>query len=143
VGALNAAGYTTPPTYEVVEFERLGVPRCRVIVTVPPHPDHTNWFNLSFVYWGFRGHESVESAALRVLTHFCDHNPTIVALSPFGLFPAVSPHDLAWLDRMGHLQELLLLAKLLDITQTLTRCLNILFTLQGLRYTTALVIGQS
>jgi hypothetical protein len=38
--ALCAAGYTTPPTYEVSHFERLGVPRCRVIVTGLPHPDH-------------------------------------------------------------------------------------------------------
>jgi hypothetical protein len=63
--ALSAAGYTTPLTYEVAEFERLGVPHCRMIVTVPPHPDHPDWFDLSFVYWGFHGHESVESAALR------------------------------------------------------------------------------
>jgi hypothetical protein len=79
--ALSAAGYTTPPTYEVAEFERLGVPRCRVIATVPPQSDHPDWFDLSFVYWGFCGHESVESAALWVLTDFCDHNPTVVALS--------------------------------------------------------------
>jgi chromosome segregation ATPase len=43
---------------------------------------------------------------------------------------------------MDHLQELLLLAKPLDVTRTLTGCLNVLFTLQGLRYTTASVIGQ-
>jgi hypothetical protein len=139
---LSAAGYTTRPTYEVSEFERLGVPHCRVIVTVLPHPDHADWFDLSFVYWGFRGHESVKSAALRVLTDFCDHNPTVVALSPFGLFPAVSPHDPAWLDHMDHLQELLLLAEPLDVTRMLTRCLNVMFTLQGLRYTTTSVIGQ-
>jgi hypothetical protein len=36
--ALSAAGYLTPPTYEVFEFERYGVPRCRVIVTILPHP---------------------------------------------------------------------------------------------------------
>jgi hypothetical protein len=140
--ALSAAGYTTPPTFEVFELERLGVPRCRVIVTVLPHPDHADWFDLSFVYWGFRGHEPVESAALRVLTDFCDHNPTVVALSPFVLFPAVSPHDLAWLDRMDHLRELLLLAEPLDVTQTLAHCLNVVFTLQWLRYNTAAVIGQ-
>jgi hypothetical protein len=140
--ALNAAGYITPPTYEVSEFERLGVPRCRVIVIVLPHPDHAVWFDLSFVYWGFIPHETVESAALRVLTDFCDHNPTVVALSPFGLFPAVSPHDPVWLDRMDHLRELLLLAELLDVTQTLARCLNVEFTLQGLRYNTAVIIGQ-
>jgi hypothetical protein len=127
--ALSTAGYTTLPTYEVFELERLGVPRCRVIVTVLPHPDHADWFDLSFIYWGFHGHESVESTALRVLTNFCNHNPTVVALSPFGLFPVVSPHDLAWLDRMDHLQELLLLAEPLDVTQTLARCLNVVFTL--------------
>jgi hypothetical protein len=105
--ALNTAGYTTPPTYEVTEFKRLGVPCCMVTVTVPLHPDHPDWFDLSFVYRGFCGHESVKSVALRVLTDFCHHNPTVVALSPFGLFPGVSPHDLAWLDCVDHLQELL------------------------------------
>jgi hypothetical protein len=38
-----------PPTYEVSEFERYGVPRCRVIVIVLPHPDHADWFDLSFI----------------------------------------------------------------------------------------------
>jgi hypothetical protein len=140
--ALSAAGYTTPPTYEVSEFEPSGVPRCKVIVTVQPHPDHTDWFDLSFVYWGFCSHEIVESAALWVLTDFCDHNPTVVALSPFELFPAMSPHDPAWLDCMDHLLELLMLAEPLDDTRTLARCLNVVFTLQGLRYNTAAIIGQ-
>jgi hypothetical protein len=53
--ALSAAGYTTPPVYEVTEFEHPGVPRCRVIITVPPHPDHPDWFDLSSVYWVFVG----------------------------------------------------------------------------------------
>jgi hypothetical protein len=66
----------------------------------------------------------------------------VVALSPFGLFPAVSPHDPVWLDRMDHLRELLFLAEPLDITRTLACCLNVVFTLQGLRYYTAAVIGQ-
>jgi hypothetical protein len=39
-------------------------------------------------------------------------------------------------------QELLLLAEPLDVTRTLTPCLNVVFTLQGLRYNTASVIGQ-
>jgi hypothetical protein len=84
---------TLPPTYEVSDFERLGVPRCRVIVIVLPHPDHADWFYMSFFYWGFITHETVKSAALRVLTDFYDHNPTVVSLPQFGLFPAVSPHD--------------------------------------------------
>jgi hypothetical protein len=112
------------------------------MVTVLPHPDHADWFDLSFVYWGFITHETFESAALRVLTDFCDHNPTVVALSPFGMFPTMSPHDPAWLDRMDHLRELLLLAEPLDITQTLARCLNVVFTLQGMRYSTTAIIGQ-
>jgi hypothetical protein len=140
--ALSATGYTAPPTYDVSDFERLGVPRCMVIVTVQPHPDHADWFDFSFVYQGFITHETVESAALRVLTDFCDHNPTMVALSPFGLFPAVSPHEPTWLDHMDHLRELLLLAEALDVTQTLARYLNIVFTLQGLHYNTAVIIGK-
>jgi hypothetical protein len=113
-----------------------------VTVTMPLHPVHPDWFDLSFVYSGFRGHKYVESAALWVMTNFCVHNLTIVALSPFGSFLAVSPHDPAWLDRVYHLQELLLLVEQLDVMRTLTRCLNVLFTLQGLCYTTASVISH-
>jgi chromosome segregation ATPase len=43
---------------------------------------------------------------------------------------------------MDHLRELLLLAGPLDVTQTLACCLNVVFTLQGLHYNTAAVIGQ-
>jgi predicted nuclease with TOPRIM domain len=43
---------------------------------------------------------------------------------------------------MDHLRELLLLAEPLDVTQMLARCLNVVFTLQGLRYNTAAIIGQ-
>jgi predicted nuclease with TOPRIM domain len=43
---------------------------------------------------------------------------------------------------MDHLWELLLLAEPLDVTRTLARCLNIVFTPQGLCYNTAAVNGQ-
>jgi hypothetical protein len=43
---------------------------------------------------------------------------------------------------MDHLRELLLLAEPLDVTQALARCLNVVFTLQELRYNTAVIIGQ-
>jgi hypothetical protein len=43
---------------------------------------------------------------------------------------------------MDHLQELLLLAEPLDVTQMLAHCLNVIFTLQGLRYNTAAIIRQ-
>jgi hypothetical protein len=53
----------------------------------------------------------------------------------------MSPHDLAWLDCMDHLRDLLLLAEPLDVNQTLAHCLNVIFTLQGLHYNTAAIIG--
>jgi hypothetical protein len=43
---------------------------------------------------------------------------------------------------MDHQRELLLLAEPLDVTQTLAHCLNVVFTLQGLRYNTTAIIGQ-
>jgi chromosome segregation ATPase len=43
---------------------------------------------------------------------------------------------------MDHLWELLMLAEPLVVTQTLARCLNVVFTLQGLRYNTAAIIEQ-
>jgi predicted nuclease with TOPRIM domain len=44
---------------------------------------------------------------------------------------------------MDHLQELILLDEPLDVTRTLSRCLNVVFTLQGLHYNTAAVISQN
>jgi hypothetical protein len=38
--ALCAVGYITPPFYEGVEYEELGIPSCRVRVTVLPHSGH-------------------------------------------------------------------------------------------------------
>jgi hypothetical protein len=43
---------------------------------------------------------------------------------------------------MDHLRERLTLAKSLDVTQTLAHYLNVVFTLQELRYNTATIIGQ-
>jgi uncharacterized phage infection (PIP) family protein YhgE len=43
---------------------------------------------------------------------------------------------------MDHLWELLLLAEPLEVMQTLACCLNVVFTLQGLRYNTTAIIGQ-
>jgi hypothetical protein len=35
---LQGAGYTTPPQYAVQLFEKHRVPRCRVRMTLEPHP---------------------------------------------------------------------------------------------------------
>jgi hypothetical protein len=50
--ALSAAGYLTPPTYEVSKFERYGVPRCRVIVTVLATPGPRRLVRLEFYLLG-------------------------------------------------------------------------------------------
>jgi hypothetical protein len=45
--ALRSSGYRSLPTYEAMETTQLGVPRCRVRVTVPLRPDHPKWADLS------------------------------------------------------------------------------------------------
>ena len=35
---LQGAGYATPPQYAVQQFEKHRVPRCRVRMTLEPHP---------------------------------------------------------------------------------------------------------
>jgi hypothetical protein len=41
--ALSAAGYLTPPTYEVKEFERFGVPPLQSDRYCSATPDHIDW----------------------------------------------------------------------------------------------------
>jgi hypothetical protein len=40
---LQGAGYTTPPQYVVQLFEEPRVPRCRVRMTLEPHPLQPSW----------------------------------------------------------------------------------------------------
>jgi hypothetical protein len=44
--ALHTSGYATPPTYEATKSLQLGIPSCRVLVTVPLHPNHPEWPDL-------------------------------------------------------------------------------------------------
>ena len=105
--SLSAAGFTTPPTYDVVEYWEQGVPSARAIVTVPPHPSFPEWPDLGMVFVGHRGVEAVEAAALRVIHVFCEQHPHVVILTPLGLFPARDPEDLAWQERVGLVDALL------------------------------------
>jgi hypothetical protein len=66
--ALRSSGYPTPPTYEAVETTQLGVPRYRVRVTVPLHPDHPEWADLSTDVVSIQLFETLEVAALECLT---------------------------------------------------------------------------
>jgi hypothetical protein len=89
--ALRSSGYPTPPTYEAMETVQLGVPRCRVRVSVPLHPDHPQWADLSTDVVSVQLLETLEVAALGVLNSFCAQHPDEVSTSLVGLLPAVDP----------------------------------------------------
>jgi hypothetical protein len=36
-------GYTEPPPYDRIEYDEEVVPRCRVKMTIPPHPTLSLW----------------------------------------------------------------------------------------------------
>jgi hypothetical protein len=71
-GRLSEVGYTTPPLYEVVSFWDQGVPYASMTATVPPHPEHPEWADLSMMFFARRGVESVESATMQILHTFCE-----------------------------------------------------------------------
>jgi len=140
--ALRSSGYTASPLYEGLEFEEQGVPCCRVRVTVPPHPDHPEWPELTTKMLSFRLLEAIETAALRVLNAFCDHHPLEVFLTPLGLLPTVDPEDPAWRDRMGHMAALLTATTPLDTVQRLAQCMRALYNLQALRHASVTNLSQ-
>jgi hypothetical protein len=105
--ALRSSGYPTPPTYEAVETTQLGVPRCRVQVSVPLHPDYPDWAHLSTDVVSVQLLVTLEVAAFGVFNSFCDQHPNEVSTSLVGLLPTVDPKDPAWRHRMGHMADLL------------------------------------
>jgi hypothetical protein len=130
---LCAVGYTTPPFYEGVEYEELGVPNCRVRVTVLPHPGHPESADLSMELLCFRAFEAVESAALMVFHTLSTHRPQEMLQTPLGLVPALNPNDPLWLGRMANRATLLETVPPYDTVQTLGTCLRALYALPDLR----------
>jgi hypothetical protein len=98
---LGEVGYTMPPLYEVVSFWDQGVTYARTTATVLPHPEHPEWADLSMMFFSYRGVESVESAAMRILHTFCEQHPDQVMLTTLGLFLAIDPLDPAWRERIS------------------------------------------
>jgi hypothetical protein len=43
---IQGAGYATPPQYAMQLFEKHRVPRCRVRMTLEPHPLQPGWHSL-------------------------------------------------------------------------------------------------
>jgi hypothetical protein len=131
--ALCAVGYTTPLFYEGVEYEELGVPSCRVRVTVLPHPGHPEWADLSMELLCFHVAEVVESAALMVLHTLSTHRPQKMLQTPLGLVRALDPNDPLWLGRMANMATLIETVPPYDTVQILGTCLRALYALQDLR----------
>jgi hypothetical protein len=115
-----------------METVQLGVPRCSVQVSVPLHPDHPEWADLSTDVVSVHVLETLEVAALGVLNLYAQH-PDEVSTSLVGLLPAVDPEDPAWRHHMGHMADLLAGMRPLDVLQEMVRHEGALYHLQALR----------
>jgi hypothetical protein len=129
---LQGAGYTTPPQYTVQLFEKHRVPRCRVRMTLEPHPLQPGWRSLDSESFGYRAEDTIEAIALHGLTTFCGFHPLELSTHPIGLFPAEKEDDPMWKDRVEHAKDIW--ALYLGQTAHLTvRCMDALYRLQVMR----------
>jgi hypothetical protein len=141
--ALRSSGYLTPSTYEAIETVQLGVPRCRVKVSVPLHPDHPEWADLSMDVVSVQLLETLEVAALGVLNSFCAQHPDEVYTSLVGLLPALEPEDHAWRHRMGHMADLSAIMCPLDALQEMVQREVALYRLQAHRSVASTAVTAS
>jgi hypothetical protein len=102
---LQGAGHTTPPQYAVQLFEKHQVPRCRVRMTLEPHPLQPGWRLLDSESFGYRAEDTIEAVALHGLTTFCGFHPLELSTHPIGLFPA-EEDDPMWKDRVEHAKDI-------------------------------------
>jgi hypothetical protein len=104
--SLSLFHYTEPPQYDGVEYREEGVPRCRVKMTIPQHPFHSQWQPIEVEVVGYRLVDTIEIAALEAIKLFCNQHPTEVAAYPIGLFPTIDPGNLEWnfwTEHLGHM----------------------------------------
>jgi hypothetical protein len=129
---LQGAGYTTPPQYAVQLFEEHGVPRCRVRMTLEPHPLQPGWHSLDSESFGYKAEDTIEAIALHGLTTFCGFHPLELSTHPIDLFPAEKEDDPMWKDQVEHAKDVWALYP--GQTAHLTvRCMNALYRLQAVR----------
>ncbi|CAO2181067.1 unnamed protein product, partial [Urochloa humidicola] len=131
---LSSAGYVLSPHYACLEYTEQDVPRCRVQVSVAPHPDRPWWPGLDTEVVGYRLQDTIERAALRVLGVFCDHHPTEVMLAPIGLLPAPQPYDPLWLDRVSYLDATVAFHGGVETAQDLACLVRILYRVQSVQH---------
>jgi hypothetical protein len=126
-----------------METVQLGVPRCRVQVSVPLHSDHPEWADLRMDVVSVQLLETLEVAALGVLNSFCAQHIDEVSTSLVGLLPAVDPEDPAWRHRMGHMADLLAGMRPLDVLQEMVRREGAMYRLQALRSVASTAVTPS
>jgi hypothetical protein len=129
---LQGASYTTPPQYAVQLFEEHRVPRCRVRMTLEPHPLQPGWRSLDSESFGYRAEDTIEAIALHGLTTFYGFHSLELSTHTIGLFPAKKEHDPMWKDRVEHAKDIWALYP--GQTAHLTvQCMNALYRLQAVR----------
>jgi hypothetical protein len=129
---LQGASYAMPPQYAVQLFEEHQVPRCRVRMTLEPHPLQSGWRSLDSESFGFRAEDTIESTALHVLATFCGFHPLELSTDPIGLFPAEKEDDPMWKDRVEHAKDVWALYPGQTAHLTL-QCMNALYRLQAVQ----------
>jgi hypothetical protein len=128
---LQGAGYTMPPQYAVQLFEKHRVPRCRVRMTLEPHPLQPGWRWLDSESFGYRVEDTMEAIALHGLTTFCGFHPLELSTHPIGLFPVEKEDDPMLKDRVEHAKDIWAIYP--GQTAHLTvRCMNALSHLMAL-----------
>src|SRR5688572_15113055 len=121
-------GYQSPPLYMGRMYLEHGVQRCNVQAVVPPPPVRPEWPQLGVSTYGHTLEDTWESAALQLLTQFCQLHPLEVTLDPIGLFPARNRLDLAWLDRVSNIEVLATSYSMVTISTNI-RCMSALYRL--------------
>jgi hypothetical protein len=107
------------------------VPRCKVWLTLEPHPLQPGWCSLDSETLGFRAHDTTEAATMHALTTFYAFHPLEMVTHPIGLFLAAKEDDPMWKDRVDHAKEVWALFPRAT-SQLTVRCMSALYRLQYL-----------
>jgi hypothetical protein len=110
-------------------FEKHRVPRCRVRMTLEPHPLQPGWRSLDSESFGYRAKDTMEAIALHGLTTFCGFHPLELSTHPIGLFPAEKEDDPMWKDRVEHAKDIWAIYRG-QTAHLMVRCMNALYRLQ-------------
>ena len=104
-------------------------------------PVRPEWPQLGISTCGHTLEDTWESAALQILTQFCQLHPFEVLLDPIGLFPARDRMDPAWLDHVNNIEVLATSHSLVTISTT-TRCMSALYRLIELQGRAMIVLAR-